>query len=181
MTLPSQPRCCHFNVVASSAAICFLVMCQREREVVWDQELYFSGFFYTAQFIFSRCRGGIKVEGRKRERGALLFLCGGSRWHTNEPWPPLLTHSLMYTHQYPHNLYHSLRYSSPFSHNFALFFSLVSTYTSSPDVWSSSLLSQQAESQPSTPATWQRQLITREALPWWKQQQACGSRCHDDS
>lgn len=41
-----------------------------------------------------------------RER-TLLFLCGGSRWHPNEPWPQSLTHSLIYTRQYPHNLCHS--------------------------------------------------------------------------
>lgn len=81
--------------------------------------------FFTAQFIFSRCREGGKVEkgdgggggGWERDR-ALLFLCGGSRWHPNEPWPQPLTHSLIYTRQYPHNLCHSSYCSTPLPHHY---------------------------------------------------------------
>lgn len=46
------------------------------------------------------------AEGTKRKR-TLLFCCGGSWWHANEPWPPSLTHSVTHTHQCPHNLCHS--------------------------------------------------------------------------
>lgn len=136
-------------------------MCQCAREVAWHQMP-----FFTAQFIFSRCRGGRKWS-EVREK-ALLFLCGGSRWHSNEPWPLLLTHSLIYTHQYPHNLCHSSYCStSLFHHDFMLPFSMCAhtrpsththTHTPSPDVLSSSLLwaelSHSHRHQPLTRGSW---------------------------
>lgn len=57
--LASRPLFYHFNVVASSAVICFLVMCQFAREVTWDQML-----FFTAQIIFKDSGG--KESGKNR-------------------------------------------------------------------------------------------------------------------
>lgn len=140
--LAVRPWCYHFNVVASSAVICSLVMCQCARER-WHE---IRCPFLTARFRFSVMQMVKKVEGREREKErALLFQCGGRRWHPNEPWPPTLTHSVIYTHQYPHNLCHSSYCStSLFHHYFVLPFQMcVHTrprHTLSPDVSSSSLL-----------------------------------------
>lgn len=58
----SRPCCYHFNVVAPSAVICFLVMCQCAREVAWDQ----LPFFHTSVHI-QQMQKRTKVEGRERE------------------------------------------------------------------------------------------------------------------
>ncbi len=69
---------------------------------------------FTARFIFSRCRRERKwKDGRERERS--LFWCGGSWWHSNEPWPAMLTQS--YVHTSAHTIYaSSYCFASPFQH-----------------------------------------------------------------
>lgn len=139
----------HFNVVASSAVIGFLVMSQCTGGMARVQMPFSQLSLYSADAKREERDGG----GRERDR-ALLYLCGGSRWHPNEPWPQPLTHSVIYTHQEPHNLCQSSYCSTSLPHHYFMLIFPMRAHTHSISRCLIFIIAVgRAESQPSTPAT----------------------------
>lgn len=161
----------HFNVVASSAVIGFLVMSQCTGGMAWVQMPFSQLSLYSADAKREERDGG----GRERETGPYyIFVEAADDTLMNLDHSRSPTQS--YIHTRNHTIYANLLIAPLLFPTTTLcsYFQCVRIHIASPDVLSSSLLwaelNHSHRHQPLSKGSW-----SWEVWPWWKWQKACES------